>query len=94
MANIRSTLNKLDDIYLSVLNGGYEIFAATDSWLDKNIPDNILNMPNFDLFRCDRVGRLGDGVCVGVNSTLKMYDVSNLIVSPITYKVSGYAFQQ
>ena len=71
-ANVRSALNKLDHIYLTISNRRYEIFAATESWLHENIPDEIVKLPNYNHFRCDRPDRPGGGVCVWVHSTLNV----------------------
>ena len=65
-------MNKLDDIQLTIVNGKHDIFAATESWLHENIPDEIVKLPNYNHYRCDRPNRLGGGVCVWVHSSFNV----------------------
>lgn len=70
--NVRSTLNKIDDIYLTLSSGKFQIFAASETWLNDSILDAQISFPNYTPFRCDRQGRTGGGVCVWVQSTLNV----------------------
>ena len=53
----------------SVLN--VDIIACTETWFHKDISDCYINIPNYDIFRCDRRDRKGGGVCVYVKKSLK-----------------------
>lgn len=41
---------------------------VTESWLSQDIDDHFLGLPRYRLFRSDRVGRRGGGVCTWVDS--------------------------
>lgn len=71
-ANIRSTLNKIDEMYLTISNGGYHVFAATETWLHSGIAPNLVRFPNYISFRCDRLARVGGGVCVWTHFSLRV----------------------
>ena len=70
-ANVRSTLNKVDEMYLTVSLGEYHVFAATETWLHSGIPTNIVQFPNYLSFRCDRLARVRCGVCVWTHFSLR-----------------------
>lgn len=64
LANVRSVLNKLDDIYATIHFCKAHIFAATETWLHDGIENGILKFPNYIHYRQDRRSRRGGGVCV------------------------------
>ena len=69
-SNVRSALNKLDDINLTLSSLPIDIFAATETWFHKNIDDNVVKLPNYYHFRKDRNSRIGGGVCVWIRNSL------------------------
>lgn len=75
-ANIRSTMNKIDEIYLTISSGNYQIFAASETWLTNEIPNELVRFPNYHVFRCDRLLRSGGGVCAWVHSSLNVICLS------------------
>lgn len=72
-ANIRSTINKLDEIYLTVSSRKYHIFAACETWLREDIPDQVIDFPNYQNFRCDRLTRAGGGVCIWTHLSVNVF---------------------
>ncbi len=58
LANLRSLPNKTDEILLlSRTNKDFSNSAAlcfTETWLNGDIPDSVLHLPNFQLIRADR----------------------------------------
>lgn len=45
-----------------------KLVILTNTWLNKNIPNQAVNIPNYELFRRDREGRRGDSVEIYVRS--------------------------
>ena len=71
-ANVRSGLNKLDDIYATISSRKVNIFAATETWFHADISDDLIKIPSFNNFRCDRQLRRGGGVCIWSHSSLEV----------------------
>jgi hypothetical protein len=53
----------MDDFLSHVSTYNPDYVAVTESWLHDLIPDNYIAIPSYQLFRNDRVGRKGGGVC-------------------------------
>ena len=47
-----------------------DISSITETWLSPAILDNIITLPNFSLFRNDRVGSNSGGVCAYIKKHL------------------------
>ena len=61
--------NKMDHIRSLILAKRAQIFAASESWLTSDHPNDLLSIDGFDIFRDDRNdGRAGGGVVVWVRS--------------------------
>lgn len=70
ICNIRSLAPKIDELgAVASINHAY-IISITETWLSSAILDNVLALPNFNLFRNDRVGSNGGGVCAYINSNM------------------------
>jgi len=41
-----------------------DVIVVCESHLNSSISDNIVHIDGYDLFRCDRSGKTGGGVCV------------------------------
>ena len=68
--NARSVCNKLPELHhlLYSANTSYDIIMLTESWLNVNVPDSILDPYNqYVVFRCDRQLSHGGGVCAFVS---------------------------
>ena len=70
--NIRSMFNKLDTIHETFNNLNFEVITFSETWLSNYIPDNILTMQGYNIFRLDRnwlengQTKKGGGVCIYV----------------------------
>ncbi len=76
LANLRSLPNKTDELLLLTrTNKDFSNSAAlcfTETWLSETIPDNVLHLPGYQLFRSDRISELtgktrGGGLCFYIN---------------------------
>jgi hypothetical protein len=67
-ANVRSCLNKIDDLRITVQNQNVDILCITESWLHKDISDDIISLPNFSVVRDDRANRKGGGVAIWISN--------------------------
>ena len=61
----RSLKNKLPDLHQHIYSSvDLRSTFITESWLNSSVTDSMLDPRNlFNIFRCDRVGRAGGGVC-------------------------------
>ena len=71
MLNSRSLLKKFDELVILTSNVSPDCVAITETWLTNLTPDEVLQIPNYELFRCDRIGRLGGGVCLFIKNSFK-----------------------
>lgn len=69
MSNIRSILPKRDELQSLLDATETDIIALTETWLTPNI-ESFEILPNFTVYRHDRVGRRGGGVLLGVKSAI------------------------
>ncbi len=76
LTNLRFLLNKTDELLiLTRTNKDFSNSAAlcfTETWLSETIPDNVLHLPGYQLFRSDRITELtgktrGGGLCFYIN---------------------------
>lgn len=69
--NICSLLSKFDDLNAFVQLHTPHCLLITESWLHPNIPDSIVNIANYEIFRTDSVTTVGHGgVCIYIHQTL------------------------
>ncbi len=66
--NAQSLLGNIDEIALLIKNRNSDILCVSETWLLPNLSDNLVNIPEYKIFRCDS-GR-GGGVCVYVKDVL------------------------
>ena len=62
--NARSLYPKLDEIISVVVKHDSDVFCVSETWLGEQFKDNDLKIPDFNLYRKDRVDALGGGVCI------------------------------
>ena len=68
--NSRSICNKLHELHHLLNDEQLDIVCITETWLKSTIPDSLLLTRNdYTIFRKDRTGSLGGGVCVIINNT-------------------------
>ena len=64
LINARSLLPKVDELTVLMDNSGMDIVAITESWLHKDIDDNLLSISGYNIHRNDRTLSRGGSVCV------------------------------
>ena len=75
MANTRSAVLKLENIYSVIDKLHVDCFVACETWFSNQHSEDFTSFPGFSTFRCDRKGRIGGGVAI--------WSRGNLCVSPI-----------
>ena len=80
--NIQSLKPKLD--ILEIESQPYDIMIFTETWLNPNIPNSDISIPNFSqVFRRDRIQRLGGGVAIYVRDDIYAVERPDLFVNDI-----------
>ncbi len=54
-SNVRSMVNKLDELFATVSANSFEIIVITESWLSSLIDDNLIRIPGYVTYRRDRL---------------------------------------
>ena len=61
----------MDDIRLTASKFSPLVISASETWLHSNIDDSLVFIPNYRIFRHDRLNQLGGGVAVWVHNTVQ-----------------------
>ena len=72
--NVKSLTNKIYFYESLDLSNSVDIFSISETWLKPEIPDSIVELPGFNIIRCDRKSATktrGGGAALYVNSALK-----------------------
>ena len=75
LSNVMSLVPKIDELAQVLKNNNADLVFITEIWLKDKIPDDVIQINDFKLFRRDRKEREHGGVCLYINST---YDVTVL----------------
>ena len=81
--NARSIVNKIDDLNILAHDNKPELILVTETWCNENIPDSLLNIPNYYIepkLRCDRndtVNGIGGGLLVFVRNGLTVLPIDD-----------------
>lgn len=67
--NIQSLPAKLNSLHLYVQQHAPACILITESWLSDNIPDSVIRIPGYGIYRSDRRGKRGGGACIYVRSS-------------------------
>ena len=68
--NVRAIGNKIDEIQLVAELNSVGGICITETWLSSTVPDSNITIPSFNLFRKDRTGTSGGGVCIYLKNTI------------------------
>ena len=68
--NIRSLLKKIDEIKILIHQNSFDILAISETWLSDKIPNELVNIPGFNVYRKDRPSH-GGGVLIYIKETLR-----------------------
>lgn len=70
--------NKLDELKISVQSANSSVILITETWLTQKIPDTLLNIPGYQLYRKDRATN-GGGLCIFVRNVIAGHRVSSAL---------------
>lgn len=77
-----SLVNKLDEWKISIKKHNPSVILITESWLNNGINDNIINIDGYSLFRLDREGQKGGGICIFIKNEID----GNIIMATLANK--------
>jgi exonuclease III len=61
----------LDEIRLIVLESDPDVLGISETWINDDIDNSEINIPNYNLYRCDRRDGYG-GVALYVNNRVEV----------------------
>jgi len=64
LTNVRSLINKTDELALYLLHEDIHFAFVTETWLKSDIPDAAIEIDGYSILRCDRKLKKGGGVCI------------------------------
>lgn len=86
--NIRSLLPHFDELKYLLLTGDIDILVLGETWLHSRVPDSLINVDNYNLYRLERQVTLpsgnvkrGGGLCVYVKNSFCVTEWPSLVVS-------------
>ena len=88
LINARSVNKKIDELRVLAAKQKPGCIAITETWLSDIIPNGCLSLENYVLFRADRQGRQGGGVCLYVRENFNPELASLQIVDHGTESLS------
>ena len=77
--NVRSLYPKIDEIRLIVKDNNLDIFAVSETWLSDAIPNGLIDINGYTIFRRDRIGGIGGGVALYIRTTIQHTICDDLI---------------
>ena len=78
LSNVNRVCNKLDEISLLLNAKCPDIVVFTETWLDANIPDSLIDMPHYFALRKDRKNKMGGGVMMYIRNGLQFRLLDNV----------------
>lgn len=69
-SNVESLVNKIDEWSTSIKKHNPTVILMTETWLNSKITDSMLQTTGYSIFRQDREGQVGGGVCVLVKESI------------------------
>ena len=69
-ANVRSINNKIDDLYSVAAIKNVDIACLTETWLKEEVPNELIHIPDFNIFSNDRAHKRGGGVAIYVKDSI------------------------
>ena len=68
--NARSLYPKLDEINDVVVKHDFDVFCVSETWLGERFKGKDVGIPDYNIYRKDRVEALGGGVCIYIKNHL------------------------
>ena len=56
----------------------FDILTISETWFNSSVTNSVVEIPGYKVFRLDRLGKAGAGVCAHVKSTLKVKVLKDL----------------
>lgn len=75
--NIHSILSKREEVQHLLSESNLDFLALSETWLNTNIPTNMIDVPGYTCYRRDRLVGKGGGVLVYIRDIFK-YSVVEL----------------
>ena len=72
--NAQSPQSNYDEVRLLIQERDIDVICVSETWLHSHIPDDLIAIPNYKLFRND--GGRGGGVCIYVRNTLNTHVIT------------------
>ena len=80
MTNAQSLGNKFEDIEVVFGQNSVDVGVVTESWFSKNMPENQLDINNYNLFSKHREEKGGGGVAIYVKEDIPASHIDSIIV--------------
>ena len=78
-SNVRSMVNKLDEVSASISTELYDVAVITETWLNSRVTDELIRIPGYVSCRRDRPNnQCGGGFCTYFNSHLNFTELTDL----------------
>ena len=81
LTNANRLHNKIDELYCLVNTERFDVICITETWLSPEVPDSVYQMPDFLIFRRDRLDRMGGGVMFYVRPCLNPRSIVPCVAS-------------
>lgn len=78
VSNVMSLVPKIDEISYVVTLQDADIACFTETWLRDIVDNQVINIPNYTLFRKDRVFAQHGGVCLYVKNSINSKELKDL----------------
>lgn len=72
--NARSLFTGFHELVNLIEENDFHVMCISETWLNENIPNNVIDIPNYSLFRKDRLSR-GGGVGIYIRHNLKVTQI-------------------
>ena len=67
LCNVNNLVNKINIVHTFIIDNNIDIFGVTETWLRGSVPDVIINLDSFNVYRKDTSGSTAKhGVCMYV----------------------------
>ena len=81
--NVRKLDNKLDEIGEVSIQNNAKVICIMETWLTTQVPDYIIGMPGYNVFRKDRTHAAGGGVCMYIHESIPCKQLVDCIEEPV-----------
>lgn len=81
--NVRSLVNKIDDIQSLIYENPFDIFTISESWLNSSILDSEVSLHGYTLVRQDRKNKRGGGTAIFIRDGIPYTHRSDLSTGDI-----------